>query len=100
MATPNPQTCIVVRGTRILCKHEHEVEANTTFSCKEHNLLKHVFCSACHGGKAPSPCDNLDIGNVRNGTEMHAQEDQAFSAAVNHEINLYETFHRKAQYHR
>lgn len=82
MAMPDPQTCNAVRGIQILCKHEHEVEANTTFSCKEHNLQKHVFCSAYHGGKAPSPCDNQDIGNVRNDIGMHARADQAFSLAV------------------
>lgn len=76
------QTCNVAHGTQILCKHEHEVEANTTFSCKERNLRKHVFCSASHGGKGPLPCDNLDIGNVQNDIGMHAQADQAFSVAV------------------
>lgn len=79
---PDLQTCNVVHGIQILCKHEHEVEANTTFSCKEHNLQKPVFCSACHGGKAPSPCDNWDIGNVQNDIGMHEQGDQAFSVAV------------------
>ena len=72
------QTCNVVRGTQIPCKLEHEVEGDTTFSYREDNLQKHVFCIVSHGGKDPSPCDNLDIGNVENDTEMHAPADRAF----------------------
>lgn len=74
--------CNVVHGIQIPCMHEHVVEANTTFSYIERNLRRHVFCNAFHDGKAPSPCDNLDIGNGENDIEMHAQEDQAFFATV------------------
>ena len=76
------QTCSAVHCTLILCKHGHEVASNTTFSCKEHSLLRRVFCIASHGGKVPSLYDNLDTGNVQNGIGMNAQEDQAFSATV------------------
>lgn len=84
---PDPQTCNVVHGIQIPCKHEHGVEANTTFSCIEHNLQRHGFCNASHDGKAPSPCDNLDIGSGQNDIEMHAQEDQAFFVTVNYKIH-------------
>lgn len=57
---------------------EHEVEVDTTSFYKEHNHQKHEFCIVFRAGKDLSPCDNLDIGIVRNGTEMHAPEDQAF----------------------
>ena len=73
------QTCNVVHCTQILCKLEHEVEGDTTFSYKEHNLQMHGFCNVSHGEKDPSPCDNLGIGNVRNDIVMHAPEDQASS---------------------
>lgn len=71
--------CNVVHCTQILCKLEHEVEGDTTFSYKEHNLQMHGFCNVSHGEKDPSPCDNLGIGNVRNDIVMHAPEDQASS---------------------
>lgn len=72
-------TCNVVRGIRTLCMPEHEVAGDTTFSCTEHNLQKHVSCIESHVGKAPSPYDNVDIDNAENGIVMHAPEDQAFS---------------------
>lgn len=72
-------TCNVVRGILILCMPEHEVAGDTTFSCTEHNLQKHVSCIESHVGKAPSPYDNVDIDNAENGIVMHAPEDQAFS---------------------
>lgn len=71
--------CNVVRGTQILCKLEHEVEGDTTFSYRERNLQMRGFCIVSHGGKAPSPCDNLGIGKVQNDIVMHAPEDQASS---------------------
>jgi len=91
IAMLDPPTCNVVHGIQIPCMHEHVVEANTTFSYIERNLRRHVFCNAFHDGKAPSPCDNLDIGNGENDIEMHAQEDQAFFATVNYEIHSHQT---------
>jgi hypothetical protein len=75
----DPQTCNVVRGTQILCKLEHEVEGDTTFSYRERNLQTRGFCTVSHGGKAPSPFDNLGLGKVQNNIVMHAPEDQASS---------------------
>ena len=72
------QTCNVVHGIGIPCKLVHEVEGDTTFSYKEHNLQKHVFCTVSRGGKDSSPCDNLDTDNVENDTEKHAPEGRAF----------------------
>ena len=69
----------MVRGIQILCKLEHEVEEDTTFSYREHNLQMHAFCIVFHGEKAPSPCDNLGTGKVQNDIVMHAPEDQASS---------------------
>lgn len=77
-----PQTCNVVHDIQIPCKLEHEVVGDTTFSCREGNHQMPLFCIVSHGGKGPSLCDSLDIGNVVNGIEMHAPEDQAFFLAA------------------
>lgn len=82
MTTEVQYTCSVVRDTVILCKLEHEVEEDTTFSYTEHNLPMHEFCNVCHDGKDPSLYDNWDTGTVQNGNVTHVPEDQAFSWAV------------------
>lgn len=45
--------CNEAHGTQILCKLEHEVAGDTTFSCKEHNLQMHELYIEFHGGKVP-----------------------------------------------
>lgn len=71
--------CNEAHGTQILCKLEHEVAGDTTFSCKEHNLQMHELYIEFHGGKVPWPSDNWGTYIVQNDIVMHAPEDQAFS---------------------
>lgn len=82
----------MVHGIQIPCKLEHEVEGDTTFSCREDNHQKPVFCIVSHGGRGPSLCDSLGIGIVENGIEMHEPEDQAFSVAVISKSQLCQAF--------
>lgn len=69
----------MAHGTQILCKLEHEVEGDTTFSYREHILQMPGLCIEFHGGKAPSPYDNWGTDIVLNDIVMRAPEDQAFS---------------------
>lgn len=78
----------MVRGTRILCKLEHEVGGDTTFSYRGHNHQKHVFCNVSHDGKDPSPYDNWGTDIVQNDIVMHALEDQAFFLAAKLKTNI------------
>ena len=84
------QTCNVVHGIETLCKLEHGVGEDTTFSYTIHNPQMHELCTVFHDGKVPSPSGNLDIGNGVNGTVMHAPTDQAFFEAANQSKKIHQ----------
>lgn len=76
-------TRIEVHCSLIPYRLERGFARDTTFSCKEHNLLQHVLCNGYHVWTALSLCGSLDIDNTWHGIAPHAPEDQAFSLAAN-----------------
>lgn len=74
-----------MHGNQVLDNVEHEVAVNTSSFGKVDSPQKHGSCTVFHGGKDPSPLDNMGNGNEMHGIVMNAPEHQALYGAEDKE---------------